>query len=348
MNEEAIKISEFYDEGYHARGVDRLKFWLMPIAIFVIFGFPSYIGNNIKVLANFVAPAFYILCGFFVLCPGEKKRSAKIKRALNRSFKLFISLFVLYTVIDAVLLYSMGYKITEALTKRMIFDFLVLNRWPVVLPIGASIWFIQSLLYAYIFFFIANEIKLLRFCVPIFIVFYVIMLLTGEFAAVFGFPYFGYEFIPGGAVTRAIPYMLFGMLIRDNAERLLNFHAVIYIFLFVVGIALTCGELELLSKYDILIYYGHMIGLGVMAAAICMLALSDINAKKTFITDHGRSYGTRIYALCQPVYLGITLLLNIVVEQYVGYIIEYRSIIIFVICLVLSYVIGVFKFYGSN
>lgn len=348
MNNQNIKISGYYDKGYHARGVDRLKFWLMPFVMFVLFGFPTYLGVNIKVLSNFAAPAFYILCGFFVLCPDESKRSAKITRALKKSFKIFISIFVLYIVLNAVVLHSAGYKIAEVLTKRMIFDFLVFNIWPAALPGGNSIWFIQSLFYAYIFFFIADKTKLLRFYVQLLIVFYLIMLFTGEFAVIAGFPHFGYDFIPGGAVTRAIPYMLLGMLIRNNADKLLNFHAVIYIFLFIAGILLTYGEVALLMKYNIVAYYGHMIGLGVMAAAVCMRALSDIHTKKTFITDHGRSYALRIYALCQPVSLGVTLLLRYAMPQYAGYIIEYRSIIVFFICFVLSYLIGIFKFYGTK
>ena len=348
MNE--ASFSEFYDSGKRAHGADILKFWLMPFVMFVLFGLPTRFGGYIRPFMGFAAPAFYILCGFFVLCPDEAVRAVKIKKALKKSFKFFALLFVLYLLLNifyfAIVYNYMGVDLLkEIVSKRVIFDFFVFNLWPVTsLPIGNSIWFIQSLFYAYIFFLIADKLKLLRFCTPIFIIFSLIMLFTGEFSALAGFPYFGYGFIPGGAMTRAIPYMLLGMLVRKHADRLLGFRGIYYVLLFLIGAALAYLELRVLTHFNILTYTGHIIGLGIMALSVCLLALSETQTDASFIAAHGRSYAKRIYALCQPVYTIILIILPSVLPAYSSYIAEYLSIIIYLVCLLFAFLIGLVKF----
>ena len=339
------EIVRYYNRGHTSRGADALKFFLMPFVMFVLFGFPTRFGGYVQLFSNFAAPAFFILSGFFVLCPNEQRRTRKIKRALKKTFKTFALIFVSYLIINAVFLLSFNtYWIPELLRKRTLFDFFVLNIWPSVFPMGSSIWFIQSLLYAYIFFYAADKIKLLRFYVPLLIFFYLVMLFVGEFAAILGFPHFGYGFIPGGAVTRAIPYMLLGMLIRQNAGKLLTLRRRTYIFFIIAGIGLAVLEYFLLKHFGILVYFGHMIGFGVMAASLCCLALSATKTKNTAITVHGRGYAMRIYALCQPVNLFITVFMGLnIVPKYFGYIMEYKSIIIYFVCLALSILLSVIK-----
>lgn len=344
MNE--IAISEFYDNKNHARGADMLKFYLMPFVMFVLFGFPTRFGSYIQAFSNFAAPAFYILCGFFVLCPDTQKRTKEITHALKKSFKFFIFIFVIYVLMNIFYFSFIGaLGIAKMFSKWVFFEFLVLNIWPVILPAGNSIWFIQSLFYAYVFFYFADRKRLLRFDLPLFILFYLIMLFTGEFSALAGFPHLGYPFIPGGAVTRAIPYMLLGMLIRKNADKVLTLPRFLYVVFFVIGTVLAALEVFLLSYFHILTYYGHLIGLGVMALSLCCLALSAPQMKKNFITAHGRSYAKRIYVLCQPVSLAITFLVSLSTTKYIQYVVAFKSIIVFFICLAIAFLIGIVKYY---
>ena len=339
-------ISDYYNHGHRARGADKLKFFLMPFVIFVLFGFPTRFGGYVKIYSNFVAPAFYILCGFFVLCPDAEMRSEKIKRALKKSFKFFAALFITYSAISIVYFTVVGADwIPEVLRRRTLFDFFVFNMWPQAFPLGNSIWFIQSLFYAYVFFYIAERAKLSRYYAPVFIVCFLIMLFTGEFSAIVGFPYFGYMFIPGGAVTRAIPYMLLGMFVRKNADKFLTFRKRIYIIFFTAGILLTYLEIELLSRFHILKYYGHLIGLGIMALSVCCLALSYPILKENFLTLRGRRYARRIYALCQPVAFFITLIISMTINSdYFGYFIEYRSLIVYLLSIGIAYLVGISKY----
>ena len=94
------------------------------------------------------------------------------------------------------------------------------------------------------------------------------MLLMGEFAGVIGFNFLGYPYIPGNWLTRALPYLLLGRLLREKRESLLNIPKFIHIIQFVIGGGLVILELFVLARNDLLLYKGHMMGYGVMALVV--------------------------------------------------------------------------------
>ena len=176
MNESSQqKLSTFYDEGNISPLVNLVKFLLMPFVFFGLLGFPvlsflegrgltisTIISNYVNAISGFAGLAFFTLCGFFVLVPDRERRMRKITRALGRSFFTFVILFVCYLAINLFYFYYTGRMdqllSPELLRLRTPFNFLVLNVWP--LSVGGGIWFIQSLLYAYLFFFVVEKIKL--------------------------------------------------------------------------------------------------------------------------------------------------------------------------------------------
>ncbi len=340
------KLSEFYDNEGFALSADLLKFFLMPFVFFALLGFPGTYGKYVSVCSNFAASAFFILSGFFTLMPDKDSRIVKLKRGFKRSLVFFSVLFIGYVIMNIIYLAyfdSLGFFASiEFLRKRTFFDFLILNRWP--LPMGNSIWFIQSLTYAYLFFLIIEKLKLAKFYIPILIILAVFTLATGEFAAFLGFPHFGYSHIPGGAITRAIPYMLIGMLIRKNADKVLNIKRFIYVIIFFVGIILSVAEIRILSHFKMLIYTGHMIGFGIMAISVCCFALSKPIIKDNFLGYHGRSYARRMYALCQPVSIFTRVICSIIKPEFSNITTQYGSIISFVICLIIAFLIGIIKY----
>lgn len=275
----------------------------MPFAFFVLLGFPGKYGSYVSTYSNFVPQVFFILYGFFTLVPNEAKRRKKLKKALKRASKFFLIMFVVYLAINIFhLVYvDRGSNLfgTASAIKHALFNFFILNVWP--FPIGGGIWFVQSLVYAYLFFLFAEKYGLNKFYVPILIALAVFTLATGEFAAFLGFPYRGYAYVPGGAVTRAIPYMLVGMLLRKHVDKLPKIPQWGYILLFPAGILVATAEIVLLRHMGKLVYVGHTIGFGLMAVALCCFTLAKQEAKTNFFSKHGRSYSRRLYALCQPV-----------------------------------------------
>ena len=346
MSEEKIELSYFYDHrrhNYHST-TDILRFFLMPFVFMLFLRLPGKIGTYVSFYSNFVTEAFLIIFGFFALVPDSEKRRKKIRSELKQAIKFFAIMFVsyiLFNIIYLMYLNSLEYLTSGAfLQKRTIFNFLVLNIWP--LPFGNSIWFVQSLVYAYLFFYIGEKIKLYKLYFPIMIILIIFMLVMGEFAAFFGFPHFGYSYIPAGAITRAIPYMLIGMFLRKNVDKLSKIPRFVYLILFPVGLLLAISEIEILNHIGKLVYPGHTIGFGLMALSLCCFALTKPKEYKNFFSKHGAAHSRRMYAYCQPVSLIIWMITFATVPKLFNYI---NCVVSFVISLILSIIVNRIKKY---
>ena len=341
-------LSEFYNSRKISNNVNVVKFLLMPFVFFALLGFPiaGTVGDYISSISNFAALAFFIFCGFFTMAPDHERRMRKLKRALKRSWLFFLILFVAYFAINVIYLASVGslnYLISAAiLRKRTFFDFFVLNVWP--LPMGNSIWFIQALAYSYLILFLIEKLKLSKIYIPLLAVLLVIMLLSGEFAKLVGFPYFGYRYIPGGWLTKALPFMLIGMLLRRGIDKLARIPRFVYIITFFAGIGCAIGERLLLGKLGRFVYSGNAIGYAIIAISLCLFAVTLPDIGRSFLGSHGGSYARRMYALCQPVYLLLWVVVTAINEEYLPTLAEFASVICFAICFALAFLVGLFRF----
>ena len=345
MSEETL--SAFYtakNKNYHSR-TDILKFLLVPLVFFMRLGIPGKYGQYISTYSNFVPQVFFILFGFFTLVPDDLQRQKKLKRSLRRSFKFFALMFFCFLVLNIIYLayyHSTPYLLSEHIwRKRTFFDFLVLSVWP--LPFGKSIWFVQSLSFAYLFFWLAERFRLQKWYLPIGIILALFALATGEFAAFFGFPYFGYLYIPGGTLTRAIPYMLIGMYLHKHVDTLAKLPRVIYLLLFPVGLLAAILEIEALGRSGKLIYMGHTIGFGIMALSLCCFAIAKPEEKINFLSKHGNNFSKRMYAFCQPVSFATWLLTTFFSPSLAGFIRNYSCFISLMICSIISLLIFLIK-----
>ena len=143
MNGEELEV--YYKCGRSCKGASYLRLLLMLFVCFWSFGFPEPTGY-FSAVCGFATPSFFILSGYFILAKDKEECEKKMVRKLKRSLKLFAFIFVLYLIINIVV--CLIKKIHVVVGLRTVFNFLVLNLWP--LPIGSNIWFIQSMLYAYI------------------------------------------------------------------------------------------------------------------------------------------------------------------------------------------------------
>ena len=302
MNSE--ELTEYYEDNEGCAGAAYLRFLLMAFVCFWNYGVPEPTGF-LSAASGFAIPAFYILSGYFILTADPKERQAKVVRKIKRTLKWFAILFAVYLAFNAALF--LINNISVGVSKRTVFNFAVLNLWP--LPVGSNIWFIQAMLYAYIVIFIAEKLRLMRFYKIVLALTIILMLVTGELAAIVRFHFLGYYYIPGNWLTRALPYMLIGLLLREKRERLFEIKNVIYIVIFIAGGVLAIGEIILLGRTGFLIYQGHMTGYGIMAFAVCALAIKHPMMPITAISYHDTLFSGLIYALMDPVFyiLGLTL-----------------------------------------
>lgn len=329
QNNEAPGIAP---DGYY-RGANALKFLLMPFVCIASFGFPGPFGDIVSRFCLFAPIAFYILCGF-TLAANEEEEPGIYGRMIGRTVKQFALIFMILIVMNLFLMWltgSLGSISSLLHSRRSWFNIVVLCTWP--FPIGETIWFIQSLLYARIILFIMDRIGLMRHYKIVLIVTALLTVLLGEFAGIIRFHFLGYYYIPGNAITRALPYMLFGRLLYEKRDSLFKRSFWFYRAGFIVGILAALGEMFLLAATGLLIYTGHMIGFGVMAFSACCLFLKKTYPEENFLVMHGRTYPWRIYVLSQPVGNLLVLWGAISSPAFYGVMRTWGGIIVYIVCL---------------
>ena len=307
-NEELI---EFNCSGY-------LRLILMLFVCVWAFGCPEPTGI-VNSLSGFAIPAFFVLSGYYVLDNNRNERLGNTLRKIKRTALCFAFVFLFYVALNVAMIFLFQMKFE--FTKRILFEFIVLNVWPqTLLPIGDNIWFIQAMLYAYIIIYILDRLKLLRFYKIYLIILIVIMLLTGEFAGFLRFKnLFGYPCIPGNWLTRALPYILIGRVLREKKKALMRVQFWKYLIAFVVGGGLVLFEIMALKWLGALQYIGHMIGYGIMAVAVCGLAISIPINRPNRIIHFDSAISGLIYVFMNPVYFGLGLLLSVNYPSFVKY-----------------------------
>ena len=284
-----VELIEFNFTGY-------LRLILMLFVCIWAFGCPDPTGI-VRLLSGFAIPAFFILSGYYVLDNKRDVRMEKTLRKIKRTALCFAFVFLFYVVINLVLiiLHFEGFEFS----KRMLFEFVVLNVWH--LMVGNNIWFIQAMLYAYIVIFVADKLKLMRFYKIFLIIIFVIMLITGEFAGALRFNIFGYPYIPGNWLTRALPYILIGKFMREKKKSLMKVQFWKYLIAFAVGGGLSLLEAQGLGMLGVLYYQGHMIGFCLMAIAVCGLAISIPIERPNRLIHFDSAISGLIYVLMNPV-----------------------------------------------
>ncbi len=277
------------------------------------FGSPEPTGI-LNSLSGFAIPAFFVLSGYYVLVPQREERVKKTLRKIKRTALCFAFVLLFYIAINVpVMLLN---HMTLVFSKRMIFEFLVMNLWP--LPIGDNIWFIQAMLYAYILIFVADKLKLMRFYRIALIILFIFMLLTGEFSGVIRFNILGYPYIPGNWLTRALPYLLLGKLLRDKKKQIMNIQFWKYLIAFVVGGGLVLLEIFILVWTGTYRYEAHMIGFGIMAVAICGLAVSIPLSTGNRIIHFDSAISGLIYVFMNPIYYVLVIFLGYRYPAFIG------------------------------
>ena len=230
-----VDVIEFNCTGY-------LRLILMVFICLWAFGGLEPTGI-LRSISGFAIPAFFVLSGYNVLDTKREVRMEKILRKIKRSALCFAFVFVFYVAINIPVMIQN--HMVLVFSKRLLFEFVVMNLWP--LPIGSNIWFIQAMLYAYIVIFFLDKLKLMRFYRIIMVILFIFMILTGELSGVIHFSNpLGYPYIPGNWLTRALPYILLGKLLRDKKESLINAKFWKCLVALVVGGGLVILELFIL------------------------------------------------------------------------------------------------------
>ena len=321
-------------------GADRLKLLLMPAVCVLSFGLPGTVGSAVRDLCRAAPLAFYILCGFFVLTEEEEERRKKLQRAIRSTGIFFLVLTLFYLGLNALIFTLEGVDwVGSVLRKRVLFNFVVLCVWP--FQTGVCLWFIQSLFYAWVLLRLLDlRGHLPVLILPLFLVTTILMLFSGEFAGLIHLNVLGYTYIPANAVTRALPYLLLGALLRRRSERLFLTNPLIWGGLLILGMILGLVEILLLSYTGKLVYVGHTIGYGVTALALCCIALVHPEEELGGMFRHARCLARWIYAFHQSVGFFLPLLLSVFGEKVASVVLSFGGIAVFVCTLLPAVLAG--------
>ena len=321
-------------------GADRLKLLLMPAVCVLSFGLPGTVGSAVRDLCRAAPLGFYILCGFFVLTEDEEERHQMLRRAIRSTGVFFAALTVLYLCLNALVFALQGVNwVGDVLTKRVIFNFVVLCVWP--FQTGECLWFIQSLFYAWVLLWLLDLRGHLPFLIlPLFLITTAIMLLGGEFAGLIKLNLLGYPYIPANAVTRALPYLLLGTLLRRHSDRLFLVNPLLWGGLLILGIVLSFAEIMLLSYTGKLVYIGHTVGYGLIAFSLCCIALVHPEEELGVIFRHARCLSRFIYAFHQPMGFFLPMLLTLFGERPASLILNFGGVAVFVFTLLPALLVG--------
>ena len=315
-----------------------------------LFGVPLPINDYVETLCGvsinsffgFAPIAFFILSGYLVLRESTN-RSARIVRAIKRSAIVFGALVIAYfTMSLAISHFSSADSLPNLGDMQLWTDFLVLNRWP--FAVGNSIWYVQSLLYAYIVIYFMDKLKLLKFDWFFSFALILFTVVTGEFSGVFRMNLPGADSLSGNFINRALPYILLGSFMHKKIDKLSKRHSSQYRWWIFIGFVSMALEGSLLRVLKVPGDYGHMIGMPVIAVSICVLAFKQ--AKKSgFEATFGMSRWNInfIYYLCCPVYVLMTFYL----EQYeisdLYQTVDFLGILTFTICFCIGWIPGIIR-----
>lgn len=248
--------------------IDLARVLLMVCIVLANYGtFVPYL-NYAGIVLSFASGTLFTLYGYLVL-----RDDNDLKGNLLHTLKVFAVFFVIDFILTTGYMYIVYGRPFAYLTKRGIFNFVVLNYWGA--NFGAHIWYIQALLYALVILYLLKKFNLLnKLAVPLCILCFVVAFVTGEGAGLVHFSFLKNDYIPGNFLTRALPYMLLGKIFRDHRKKFSKISLLGNLAIFFGGAVLSVAEFVMLGYYGKLVYYNHLIGFIPMALGVLIWAVT--------------------------------------------------------------------------
>ena len=199
-------------------------------------------------LMRFSIPIFFLVSGYFSFFNNTEKSLNKYKTRIIRLIKIYALAIFVYLIFNLITNKLVDFNSLNNIFD-LLFNFIVFN----IPPVGFNLWFIGSLLYCYIIFYLIKKfsinIKVIYYYVPVLLA---ICLIMGEFSQYFGiiYPVQYYR----NFLFFAMPFFILGYYIHDNEKKIISlFSNMILIILIIIGCLLTCIEVLAVGKSDLFI-----------------------------------------------------------------------------------------------
>ena len=339
-NENQIK-----DECYYF-SLDRLRLFLMFFACIRCYGFVGKYGAFVQVLSGVSWIAYFIISGYLVM-RDEEGRSERLLRTIKRTAIAFVLMTLAYFFIGLSYSSIIGKEIFDTmLTWKFWVKFIVFNVWP--FKTGIAIWYVQSLLYGYIVLYFVDKLKLMKFDWIIMIVCLLLSMITGEFSGILNFSILSFRGCEQNFVTLALPYLIAGSIIHRNMSKINDINPFIFLFIGIMGIAISVFELTMLAKLNKLRYYYNLIGMGMMALAICTYAFTnpEDGFRSIIFQKYSLMYAKVIYYIFNIIAMALAIALTAIdpmlfsmTSGVIGIATFFISLLIAMLCSLIRYLI---------
>lgn len=284
------------------KSIDCLRGISCIAVVFIHYNFPNDPGIAVKTFFRFGVPVFFIVSGFFLLSNGtvsDTKIVKKIKHILKITF--FASIFyAIFTIIWNPLIssdWNMKVFAVERLHASKIVKFFITND-PFVY---SHLWFLLALIYCYVFsiLFLTNNknLKYVKFLAPVLLICYSCMQEFGNIT-----PFRNSFAIPGTTdrlylynlfLFRALPFFLFGILLRQYQEKISNLKIPDWI----LTIVMLCGGFISIYERFHFTEAQFYIGTYLTVAAMFILAIKKPDAGGNILEYIGRELSLYVYIL---------------------------------------------------
>lgn len=240
--------------------VDVLRFIACISVVVIHYGKNWPLEQEIHAIAMYAVPLFYIISGYFLYAQTDEDSTKRIKKSIKRIGKLFFISGMILFFVNIIYFMISGQDFWGMLTlKNVIIRFVVLDDW--FFPIGGPLWFLQALFYGYWVIWILIIMRLYRYKTLVACICLILNAIFTEFYGLLDMWRYVPEGIVGGNfLFRAVPFLIIGLLIHENYDKVNNMNVSVPIIFIIIGILATVGELKFLDVLGALKYEGYFQG----------------------------------------------------------------------------------------
>lgn len=313
--------------------LNTLKFFAIFAVLCLHSGFLAFgrLGYGVDLVSRFAIPVFFLISGFYSMYQDENYALEKYKTRIIRLIYLIIISNAIYIVFF--ILTKSNFDVWGLFTLDSCWNYIIFN----VSPGTFHLWFLQALLYCYIFFWIIIKLNVnprkLYFLIPLLIAF---NLIFGEYFLMNGIeiPRMYYR----NFLLTGLPFFLLGFFIRDRQEKIKELFSNKTAFCcLVVILGIIILEWSLLSiKVEL------SLGTALLAVLLFILCVNNPDVNIKFLTW----IGGNLYALMYILQILVIKGLNLVVDlSFLGI---FTVFVYFICTLILSYAVYVAKQFVSG
>lgn len=284
------------------KSFDVLKGLSCIAVVLIHYNFSGDLGLYVKTFCRFAVPTFLIISGFFFLSDG-KMNDAKVVGKIRHITNLLLGSGIFYAIFTVVYFKTTTSSwnwinyLAERATAGKIVKFFFTND-PLVY---SHLWYMLALIYCYAFSLMVfkkeKRIRMVYFIAPVVLVLYSCM---QEFGAAIGMR----STVPIAQsdevisiynlfLFRALPFFLFGIIIKKNYERIsrIPINTVAAVIIFIAGGCLAIYERTLFRESQ---FY---VGTYIMVFAMVLTAVKKPESEIKLIGYIGRELSLYVYIL---------------------------------------------------